>query len=254
MLQDQTRPDRKEIAATPTAVVITSDQNRHKYFAHQIHADLRVVGLISESKGTYYASPEERSTFMNRHFETLTASEAQTFPTTSFPDVPQCFAKRGDVNTPEMVAWVQALNPDIILLFGTGILNAQWIEAFPDKIINLHLGYSPHFRGSATLFWPFYTGDLAHLGTTVHLAAASVDAGKVLSTIPAETIRGDYYTITNQLIKASIDAVPQIARQYIAGEITPAPQDLSIGRVFKKKDFTEDCLRAVLEKYGRAEP
>ena len=49
---------------------------------------------------------------------------------------------------------MQQAAPDVVLVFGTGLLKAPLIGAFPGRIINIHLGLSPYYRGAGTNFWP----------------------------------------------------------------------------------------------------
>jgi hypothetical protein len=54
------------------------------------------------------------------------------------------------INDLAVIEWTKKKTPDAILLFGTGILSDEWLDKFESKIINLHLGHSPRYRGSAT--------------------------------------------------------------------------------------------------------
>src|SRR6185436_17698208 len=153
-----------------------------------------------------------------------------------------------DLNAPEAIDAAKALRPDVICLFGTSILKAPWLEAFPRRIVNLHLGLSPFYRGSATLFWPFYFQELDCLGATIHLAVQKVDAGEIVRRIKATLEPGDnYYAATTRLIRDSIDAYPQTVQEYLEGNCTTFPQENIRGRLLKKSDFNESTLQAALD-------
>ena len=87
------------------------------------------------------------------------------------------------------------VNPEFILLFGTEILSEEWLKRFRNKIINIHLGLSPYYRGSATLFWPFYNNDIGHLGTTIHETVSKVDAGRIIKNIYPDKQTLEFVTI-----------------------------------------------------------
>lgn len=136
---------------------------------------------------------------------------------------------------------------DLICLFGTAILKSSWLHAFSSTVVNLHLGLSPYYRGSATLFWPFVFRELQYLGTTIHLASKKVDAGAILHRITARLLPGDdYYTITNRFIRDSIDAFPEISESYLTCALTPKQQEPIPGRLCKKADFNEEAPKAAL--------
>lgn len=147
---------------------------------------------------------------------------------------------------------VKALRPDFIALFGTAILKPIWLNAFKDRIINLHLDLSPFYRGSATLFWPFVNKELEFLGTTIHIAVEKVDAGSILARIqPNLSVGDDYYSITNRLIYDSIKRMPQVILSFLNGEISPTPQEnVRNSRLCKKADFNEQALRTMDEFVG----
>ena len=69
---------------------------------------------------------------------------------------------------------------DFVLLFGSGVIKKPILKAYQDRVINLHLGLSPFYRGSRTNFWPLVDGKPECVGETIHLAVLKVDAGKIL--------------------------------------------------------------------------
>jgi folate-dependent phosphoribosylglycinamide formyltransferase PurN len=157
-----------------------------------------------------------------------------------------------NINSQTCISKAVSLGPDVICLFGTSILNQNWLEAFPKRVVNLHLGLSPFYRGSATLFWPFFFKELKYLGATIHLATAKVDAGEIIARIDADfRLEDDYYNITTRLIKDSIDRFPEVVASYLGGWIKTFAQENVDGRICRKSDFSEEALREVLEYIGR---
>ena len=121
------------------------------------------------------------------------------------------------------------------------------------QILNPHLGLSPYYRGSATLFWPFFFNELHFLGTTIHIATNKVDAGCIIKRLQFPIpLASNYYQITNNLIKNSIDLYPHIVHQFLSGNIDPCPQETNVFcRLMKKSDFSESALKHVLSKYSK---
>lgn len=229
------------------ALALTSTSPRHSYFAARLAETFDVTLALAEEKKNYFTQARQESPEVEQHFQRLAEAEKELFP-----DVPAAAIKTvPDINAPEVVAKAKALKPDLVCLFGTSILKAPWLEAFPRRIVNLHLGLSPFYRGSATLFWPFYFQELECLGATIHLAEAKVDAGDILKRIKPLFKPGDsYYAATTRLIRNAIDAFPEAAAAYVSGDITPMPQEASPGRVMKKSDFNEAALSAALAFVG----
>jgi len=228
-------------------LVLTSNSCRHKFLCHQVAKELELVGVISEDKGKYYSAEKKASRLVTEHFDKLRIKEKQIFDTQDFPNVPLIEVKKSEINSEDVLSWAIDLKPDAIILFGTGILKEAWLEAFSDKIINIHLGFSPYYRGSGTLFWPFYNDDLEHLGVTIHLTVRKVDAGNILYIVQPKSLEEDYYSITNELIKKSLCEVSSVTSSYLSGKIEPKAQDITLGHVYKKADFSEDALRKAIK-------
>ena len=233
------------------ALVLTSVEKRHAYFAETILQSFNLVGIIKEKKGNYYSKDENKSPFIRAHFAALKKYSSSWFANSVWPSVPTLELEKGSINNPKIIRWAKEKRADCIFLFGTSILNETWLSSFPQKIINLHLGLSPYYRGSATLFWPIANQRLECVGTTIHLAEKYVDSGRILGQIKPKFEVGDnYYDINLKAIKYSIDAIPKYATKYFNGQLKIHSQDLSVGRVYRKADFNEKALKKALDFIG----
>ena len=116
----------------------------------------------------------------------------------------------------------------------------------------MHLGVSPRYRGSATLFWPFFNDELQFVGSTVHLASSSLDGGDILQTILSDYDAGEnYYDMSFKIIKKSIEIFPNIILDFLLGRIIASPQKQEERKYYyRKADFNEKALKYVLEKYS----
>jgi len=234
-----------------TVVILTGSQTRHRYYCNYLSKKLEVVGIITEPHSDYFNS-QRKNNFVNKHFSNMKKYEEKYLDKyKGYPDCDLRSILSGKVNDIENIEWAKKLNPDYILLYGAGILNDDWCNSFKDRIINLHLGLSPRYRGAATLFWTFYNNDLSNLGTTIHLANTVVDGGDILNTVKIDMEDGDnYYDITNKLFIKSVKIIPTVLKAYSKKKITLKVQDkIEQKFYYKKSDFNEACLRKVLEKH-----
>lgn len=234
------------------ALVLTSNSLRHKYYAQELSKKFDIVGIISEPKTVYYQKAKEESQIVREHFDNLSKYEELFFKNAKFPeDIELLELVKSNMNNQEVIDWAKKYKPDVIFLFGTVILSDIWLNAFENKIINLHLGLSPYYRGSATLFWPIYNNELECLGVTIHLATKKVDAGQILGRVkPIYEVGDNYYTLNYKAIKKGIDCMGEIVQKYLDGNIELIEQDLSNSKVYKKADFTEQILLQALENIG----
>lgn len=234
------------------ALILTSNSLRHKYYAMELSKKFDVKGIISEPKVGYYQKVKEESEVVREHFKNLSKYESQFFKEAEFPNTIELLElEKCSINDIDNVEWAKKKNPDVIFLFGTVILKDIWLNAFENKIINLHLGLSPFYRGSATLFWPIFNNELECLGVTIHIATKKVDAGQILGRVKPDYEVGDnYYTINYKAIKKGIDNMGEIVQNYLNGNIELIEQDLSKSKLYKKSDFTEAKLLKALKNIG----
>lgn len=237
-------------------LLLTSNGLRHRYAAARVAAGMRLVGVLSESKPPMVSKPEtlsaEDRAVIDRHFAERQQSEERWLSTIpGWPDCPLLEIEHGQANQPEVHEWACAQSPDVVVLYGTSIIKPPLLTAFGDRMINVHLGLSPYYRGSGTNFWPLVDNLPECVGATIHLAVAKVDAGPILAQVrpPMEASDRAHDLGTKTLI-ATLDALPRVIGGYLAGELTPRPQLLDRGRQIRRKEF---CAEAVLRLWQNLE-
>ena len=204
---------------------------------------MNLVGIVSEGKAPLPTDSEALSTgeraIIERHFADRDRVEQRLLGNeTTLPDTSVFVTEHNSINTPAIYEWVQKQAPDVILLYGTSIVKPPLLDTYEGRIINLHLGLSPYYRGAGTNFWPLVNREPECVGATIHLAVLKVDAGAILAQIRPDPERPDRaHELGTKTIIAGFDAVPGVVRGYLAGRMKPQPQDLSKGQVYRRKDF-----------------
>lgn len=92
------------------------------------------------------------------------------------------------VGSPESVASLEALNPDLFVVVAYGqYIPARIIELAPDEAINVHPSLLPKYRGSAPIQWAIANGD-SITGVSIIYLAQKMDAGDIIrqETYPIE--------------------------------------------------------------------
>jgi methionyl-tRNA formyltransferase len=150
----------------------------------------------------------------------------------------------------DTLAWLQSRQPDFVILYGSSIIKPPLLDFYRDKMINLHLGLSPYYRGSGTNFWPLVYRQPECVGATIHMAVQSVDAGAILAQVrPAAEADDRAHELGTKTIIAAVDLLPHVLSLYSAGQIRPQPQDLTLGRTFKQRDFDAQAVRAMWREF-----
>ncbi len=85
-----------------------------------------------------------------------------------------------DLNSVRVIEAIVAAKPDVVLVYGTGLLKEALLAVMPKWLINLHAGLSPYYRGAATLYWPIYFMQPQSVGFTLHLIDKDIDHGAIL--------------------------------------------------------------------------
>jgi len=95
------------------------------------------------------------------------------------------------INHPKVSALADRLKPDVIAVFGTGLIRGPLLAVGRLGIINLHGGLSPRYRGSDCTFWALYKGELDQVGCTLHWINAGIDTGNLIAHICPEVTESD---------------------------------------------------------------
>jgi methionyl-tRNA formyltransferase len=91
-------------------------------------------------------------------------------------------------NDPNSLDVLMKSEPDIIIVFGSGMLNKSFVNCFRDRIINLHGGDPELYRGLDSHLWALYHQDFESLITTIHHLDVELDTGGIIlqSSLPIE--------------------------------------------------------------------
>ena len=123
-------------------------------------------------------STHDKNNFI-KHFENRYKVEQKFYgqlkPEDVFSDIEVLYVTPNELNSNKSSEFVEKFDPDIAFIFGPDIIKPPLYSALPRLSINLHLGLSPYYRGSATLFWPFYFLLPQYAGITFHKISKHID-------------------------------------------------------------------------------
>lgn len=238
-------------AGAPRVVAVTGDALRHRGFAHALAADagLELVGVWYEAKefdpAAEAGSAEDRRTIAE-HFARRDSSEASYFQAAAAPleGTLETTVARGGPNTGAELQRIAGLTPDLIAVFGSGILRRPFLEQHRGRILNLHLGLSPYYRGSGTNFWPLVNREPEYLGATIHYIDEGIDTGPIVAHVRPD-MRADSgpHDIGNRVIVAAASVLARaLAAHHRGGPLRAQPQRGG-GRYYRRSDFTADAIR-----------
>jgi methionyl-tRNA formyltransferase len=211
-----------------------------------------LVGIWQEEKSFVperYAASEDDRAVIAAHFEARDRAETRAFGTSSGAAPLDRAVPAGSINDHAEIERMADLHPDIVLVFGTGLLRADIIARFGGRIINLHLGLSPYYRGSGTNFWPLVNREPEAVGATIHYLDPGIDTGPILAHVRPDIAPGDGpHDIGNRAIAAGAHVLVDAAVAHASGAATAVPQR-GPGRLYQRKDFSADAVRRLHRQF-----
>jgi len=146
---------------------------------------------------------------------------------------------------------LQAIEPDLIILGGAGIIRQNIISIPKIGVLNAHPGLLPRYRGVDVIPWAIYHGD--PVGVTIHFIDSGIDTGGILTQKEIELIEGD--TIGRLMTKANMVAGELMSEVVLLlteeGQIRETPQEEVDGKQYYRMPIklrleTEKKLQTIL--------
>jgi folate-dependent phosphoribosylglycinamide formyltransferase PurN len=238
-------------------MIIGGDHPRHLYYLNSIVESCNVVGAILEHREEFV--PEvpiglekiDRENFI-RHFENRRKYELEFFgDERKLPKCPIYYVNEKNLYDEKSVEFVKKIKPDVVFIFGTGMIREPLYSNLPQLKINLHLGLSPRYRGSATLFWPFYFLEPNWAGSTFHLITNEPDAGDIIHQSLPKLERGDtIHEVACKVVQQSARDVQMIIDTLENKNELVVHKQKGTGKNFLTRDFIPQHLRVIYNLYN----
>ncbi|MEK9186633.1 MAG: formyltransferase family protein, partial [Patescibacteria group bacterium] len=236
-------------------ILITSNQGRHHMAADYLKRNFNLLGVVSESRRVLKSgdTPEEDKVIKDYDRECAEKEQEYFGYATQFP-LPEEKILRIDYGTcgdPKILEWIQKLNPRYVVLFSASVVKGAILSVYKGKIINLHLGLTPYYRGWANAFWPLVNSEPECLGATIHLVTEKLDSGDVLGQSRPENVNKDDgpRDISNKNVISGFELLIRCIRGYDEGVIVPQTQRFDAGKFYKQKDYNGAAILKLKENF-----
>ena len=234
--------------------LITSNQPRHLYFVKQLAARYKVFCIIESSsiQSNKIKSDKIFSDIRHEYFKKVIEAENKIFGEISFlgSNVNSMHINMGDINFIKRKNIADACKSKLFIVFGSGYIKG-WLADFliNKKAINLHIGLSPYYRGSACNFWALYDNKPNYVGATIHLLDHNIDSGNILFTCVPKYEREDPFEFSMKAVKVGQNKlIENIENERIFTKKPILQQsDLQL-RYSLKKDFNDDVIKEYLNR------
>lgn len=147
------------------------------------------------------------------------------------------------INHPQVFAMVQRLRPELIIVFGTSLIQEPLLSAASIAMINLHGGLSPYYRGADCTFWTFYNQEPQQAGCTLHFIDPGIDTGKLVAYARPEVGPEDNEnTVFWRAVREGAELLAELSARMAQGERFGKVQ-LEKGRLYQVKERTWSAQR-----------
>jgi len=244
--------------------ILTSFETRHRYFVQAVRARLNVVAVGYEQVDytpvdvTGAGLSGDEAAVVAAHFAERVRQEKAFFGDASdfVLDSAECQAvsiQPGLLNTEETASFLADAGVDTVLIYGTNLIREPLLSRFAGRMVNMHLGLSPYYRGTATNFYPLLNEEPQYVGATIHLIDPGIDSGPILAHARPVIEPGDGpHTIGCKAIRAGIDKLIEVLPLWHRGDRKPVPQwEVPNPKLYLRKDYHPRHVVELYEKLDR---
>lgn len=157
-----------------------------------------------------------------------------------------------DIHAREVLDTVQALEPDLGLIYGSPILKPELFEIPFLGTLGIHHGKLPEYRGNKTTFWAIYNGERC-VSVTIQKVNKGLDTGSIVKTGEISIDRRSYAAIFNQLEGLGIEIYVQAILEVKRGVAFMNPQEGTKGKLYRNPkigDFLRFWKRQLPRQLG----
>lgn len=93
---------------------------------------------------------------------------------------PQKIIQVPSVNSPDTINILKKIDPQVVVVYGTRIIDGKVLNSIAAKFVNMHAGITPLYRGVHGGYWALAQRDSKNCGVTIHLVDTGIDTGAIL--------------------------------------------------------------------------
>ncbi len=220
-------------------VILTTKTAHHTYFIKKIsNLSLETIDIFFETRKikfpfkTFHNFELKRKNFENKNFNKKIDTK-KTIANTFY-----------DINSKECIDKIKSINPKIIIVFGTGKINKDFIKNFKNKIFNLHGGDPSLYRGLDSHLWGIYHNDFNFV-VTLHKLKLKLDTGDVVYKKVIKIKKIQIWQIRYFTTLACIDLVSKLIKNFRNNIKYPLIKQIKIGRYYSSmpSNLKEICCK-----------
>tara|TARA_B110000444_G_scaffold261547_1_gene315061 strand:- start:835 stop:1647 length:813 start_codon:yes stop_codon:yes gene_type:complete len=239
-------------------LILTGDHPRHLYFAKQIILNFQETTHFIQKREAHL--PLENNQIGNHlqqlqkmHFEKRKLHENNWFGDGLVNDeiaIDQII-EGVSLKDDSLYTKFKSINPDVVLVYGTGLLGPKISSIGKLGCFNFHGGLSPWYKGAATHFWPSYFLEPQFTGVTIHRIIDKIDAGEILHQSTPELVETDtIHELSCRAVNTAIEELIMVVKNILSSKKVQTIPQRKNGKLFLKKDWKPHHLKIIYETFG----
>ena len=165
-------------------LILSTNTKHHTYFINKIAQHNDICGIVYERKvlkkdyvtGPFYDNLADK--FEDKFFEDDNTTTENTYELSK--DLQKKVVEVHSVNNRHLQKYIESMNPDLIITFGTGIVKPYIFNIPKWGTINIHRGDTHNYRGLDSDLWAIKNEDFDKINVTLHYVDEDLDTGDIL--------------------------------------------------------------------------
>lgn len=242
-------------------ILFSGTHPRHLYVHEQLIEQFNIGGIVCMQREEMVPEPDSQwperdKELFRHHFQRREEVESETYGGRSATDLydsvdsPVRYVSEDKLNSEEVREFVASVDPDVCFIYGGGIIREPVFSELPEWRFDFHPGYLPKYKGSASLFWPFYFLEPQYCVGTLFRIEKNVDGGEIIHHAKPELGYGQgiHEVAANTVVKFAADT-KALLRHLTETESLPTYDQTASGKVFLSDDFKPPHLRLIYDYY-----
>ena len=160
-------------------LILSTPTKHHTYFINKIAEHHNICGIIYERKvlkkdyptGPFHDNLADK--YEDKFFE-------DGVPNDLSDELKKKIVEVYSVNNRNLQKYIESMNPDLIITFGTGLVKPYIFNIPKWGTINIHRGDARNYRGLDSDLWAIKNEDFDKINVTIHYVDENLDTGDIL--------------------------------------------------------------------------
>ena len=242
-------------------LIFSGFHRRYKYISNLLLRKYHDTSIIIQKdfKGDYKGKYDEDERYdidtiqlFEKHMSDRNKIESIFYPEDEFSiheNTKHIHITSDELSSYKVVNFINKIKPSLVFVFGVGILKSRILNCLNKvKVINLHFGLTPYYRGSNTLLWPLYQQSPGYIGITLHDIDSKIDHGpiyhqQITNFTNTDTIHEIFCKTIIQAAKPTLKLIDLLINNV---ELDPIHINHT-GKLFFNTEFTPNHLRIIYQ-------